>query len=82
MREECFVLQAVRVSPANGRPVDDCFFAAHVFTKSELSPRLCQKLTAEKEGCFFDSNCCTKEVVVLRACAYSRTFSSVSTRCA
>ena len=42
MREECFVLQAVRVSPANGRPVYDCFFAAQLFPYSVWSPRLCQ----------------------------------------
>ena len=35
MREECFV-QAVRASPANGRPVDNYFFAAHLFTYSGI----------------------------------------------
>ena len=80
MREESFVLQAVRVSPANGRPVDDCFSQRLRFTYSVFSPRLCQKLwkkgvdaltvTVQNRGWY----CVRVRVPDL--------FSSVSTRCA
>ena len=72
MREECFVLQPVRVSPANSRPVDDLFFAAPVYILSVFSASLPEII--DKGGCFFDRNC-TKQRVVLRACMCSRPFS-------
>ena len=56
MRKECFVLQAVRVSPPNGRLVDDCFVrSAFVYVLSIFSAF--RPETVEKGVSFFDCIC-------------------------
>ena len=76
--QERFVLQPVRLSPANGRPLHDCFFPTQLFLFSVFPQRVLPE-TVQTGRCFLDSNR-TKKGVVLRACTSSRPSSLLSLR--